>query len=117
LRENVETDSDPANFFSGTFWALDCFARHCSKPPLAGLERLMCERQHHDSHAHVEDDWPCIYYDTRKCSHVLERREVAQQIACLGAYIEQNELNQAEEKQQRNRTKGNDSRDDLVSGQ
>ena len=77
----------------------------------------MRERQHHDGRTHVENDWPCIDNATRERSHMFDRREIPQQIARLGAHIEQNELNQAQEKQQRNCAEGNNRRDDLVPSQ
>src|SRR4029077_5014717 len=117
LRENVKTDSNPANFFSRTSRALVCCVSHRLKPPFAGLKRLVRKRQHHDGHAHVENNWACIYHAARERSHVFDRREIAQQIARFRAHIEQNELNQAQEKQKRNCAEGNDCRDDLVSGQ
>jgi len=74
------------------------------------------EHQHHDGHAHVENDWPCIDHSTRERPHMFDRREVPQQVARFGAHIEQNELNQTEEKKQCNCAKRDDRRDDLVSG-
>ena len=74
----------------------------------------MGERQHDDGHADVENDWPCIDYTAGERSHVFDCGEIAQQVARCGAHIEKDELNQAEKKQQRNRTEGNDRSNDLV---
>src|SRR5206468_10835125 len=108
LRENIETDSNPSNFFSRRSWALVCFVGHRSKPPFAGLKRLVRKHQHQDGHAYVENDWACVYHAARECSHVFDGREIAQQIARFGAHIEKNELNKAKKKYQRNCEEGNE---------
>src|SRR4029453_19046894 len=72
---------------------------------------------HNNGHAHVENDRPRVDDTPGERSHVFDRRKIAQQVARLGGYIEQDELHQAEEKQQRNCAERNDRRNNLVPGE
>ena len=58
----------------------------------------MRERQHHNGHAQVENNWPRIDHAPGECSHVFDRGEITQQIACCGIDIQKDELNETEKK-------------------
>src|SRR4029077_9265851 len=73
--------------------------------------------EHANGHAHVENDRPRVDDTPGERSHVFDRRKIAQQLARLGGYIEQNELHQTEEKKQRNCAERNDRGNNLVPGQ
>src|SRR5438552_15926741 len=117
LDDYVQTNPDSANFSSpARAWLFD-YLSHILESPFPGLKGLIREHQHDNGHAHVENDRPRVDDTSGERSHVFDRRKIAQQIARLGGYIEQDELHQAKEKKQRNCAERNDRRNYLVPGQ